>query len=159
MQRQARFPRKSRPEFLDQFRVEIPATRRGKVGVPRQAPSAADIQGDQNEGPIHGEGDGAVTFAGPFPEKIEKCRSHQDSDIFDEVVGIHLDAPKPIMQRVDPADTGLPRGLALVARDENYPFTSSFYSHRFGFGVGNRLNGVVMELGTGGSYTVPTAYA
>lgn len=75
------------------------------------------------------------------------------------LLGIHLDAPRPIMQRVDPADTGLPRGLALVAKDEQFPFTSSYYSHRFGFGVGNRLNGVVMELGTGGTYTVPTAYA
>ncbi len=76
------------------------------------------------------------------------------------MLGIHLDAPKPLMQRVDPADTGLPQGLALVAQDEEYPFTSSFYSHRFGFGVGNRLNGYVMEVAaTGNDYTAPTAFA
>jgi hypothetical protein len=75
------------------------------------------------------------------------------------MLGIHLDAPAPLMQRVDPADTGLPRGLALVAREEDNPFVSSIYSHRFGFGCGNRLNGVAFELGVGGSYTVPTAYS
>jgi hypothetical protein len=75
------------------------------------------------------------------------------------IVGIHLDAPKPLFQRVDPADTGLPQGLTLVAQDEDHPITSSYYEHRFGLGCGNRLNGVVYELGTGGTYTVPTAYA
>jgi hypothetical protein len=75
------------------------------------------------------------------------------------ILGVHLDAPKPLVQRVDPADTGLPQGLTLVATDEEHPITSSYYEHRFGFGVGNRLNGVVAELGNGGTYTVPTAYA
>lgn len=75
------------------------------------------------------------------------------------MLGIHLDAPKPLMVRVDPSDTGLARGLSLVAEDATYPLQRSHYEHRFGFGVGNRLNGVVMELGTGGSYTTPTAYA
>jgi len=71
---------------------------------------------------------------------------------------IHADAPKPLKKRVDPADTGLPRGLALIASDEKFPFQSSQFRHRFGFGAANRLNGVVMELGTGGTYTVPTDY-
>lgn len=73
--------------------------------------------------------------------------------------GLHLDAPKPLMMRVDPVETGLPRGLALVSTDSTYPMQAAHYRHRFGFGAGNRLNGVVMELGTGGTYTVPTAYA
>ena len=73
--------------------------------------------------------------------------------------GIHLDAPKPLKMRVDPADTGLGTGLQLVARDMQYPIESAHYRHRFGFGCANRLNGVVLELGTGGTYTVPTAYA
>lgn len=73
--------------------------------------------------------------------------------------GIHLDAPKPLKMRVDPADTGLGTGLQLVARDQQYPIESAHYRHRFGFGCANRLNGVVMELGTGGSYSVPAAYA
>lgn len=73
--------------------------------------------------------------------------------------GIHLDAPRPLKMRVDPADTGLGTGLQLVARDMQYPIESAHYRHRFGFGCANRLNGVVMELGTGGTYTVPTAYS
>lgn len=74
------------------------------------------------------------------------------------MIGVHSSAPKPIVRRVDPADMGIPVGLALVAQDEEYPFRSSFWRHRFGFGAGNRLNGVVLELGTGGSYSVPTIY-
>ncbi len=77
----------------------------------------------------------------------------------DYMFGIHLDAPRPVMQRIDPADTGLPQGLALVGEDGDYPFRTAHYSHRFGFGVGNRLNGVALELGVGGGYTIPTAYA
>jgi len=69
-----------------------------------------------------------------------------------------LDAPAPLMMRTDPANTGLPRGLSLIMQDETYPFTSSLYSHRFGLAVANRLNGVVMELANGGSYTIPTGY-
>jgi hypothetical protein len=46
-----------------------------------------------------------------------------------------------------------------VAEDEEYPLKSSHYRHRFGFGAGNRLSAVVMELANGGSYTIPTAYA
>lgn len=75
------------------------------------------------------------------------------------IVSVHLDAPKPLLQRIDPADTGLPAGLQLVATNEDFPFTSSYYSHRFGFGCGNRLNGVVMELGTDGTYGIPSGYS
>lgn len=74
------------------------------------------------------------------------------------MLAIHLDAPKPLFQRVDPADTGLPQGLALVATDEEHPFTMSFYEHRFGFGVGNRLSAMIEELGNGTTYGIPTAY-
>ena len=74
------------------------------------------------------------------------------------MLGIHLDAPKPLIRRIDPADTGLGDGLLLVTKDQDFPFETSVWRHRFGFGVGNRLNGVVMELGTGGTYTIPTAY-
>lgn len=74
-------------------------------------------------------------------------------------IAVHADAPKPLLIREDPADTGLAGGLQLVAEDDEFPFRSSFYSHRFGFGVGNRLNGVALEFGTGGSYTVPTGFS
>lgn len=74
------------------------------------------------------------------------------------MLAVHLEEDAPLMRRVDPADTGLPRGLNLVANNEEFPFEGSFWRNRFGYGVGNRLNGVVMELATGGTYTVPTAY-
>lgn len=75
------------------------------------------------------------------------------------MLGVHLDAPAPLVRRIDPADTGLGDGLQLVAEDQEFPFQKSNWRHRFGFGAGNRLNGVVMELANGGSYTTPTAYA
>lgn len=74
-------------------------------------------------------------------------------------LGIHLEAPAPLKMRVDPPDTGLGTGLQLVATDTDYPLSFAHYRHRFGLGVGNRLNGVVLEFGTGGTYTVPTAYS
>jgi hypothetical protein len=74
------------------------------------------------------------------------------------MVGIHLDADPPLKRRVDPANTGLSTGLQLVFEDMDFPFEAEYWDNRFGFGCGNRLNGVVMELGTGGTYTVPTAY-
>lgn len=70
--------------------------------------------------------------------------------------GVHLDVPAPLMERVDPADTGLGAGLQLVAKDMEFPWETSFWRDRFGYGVGNRLNGVAFELGTGGTYTAPT---
>jgi hypothetical protein len=75
------------------------------------------------------------------------------------MVGIHMGAPKPLIMRVDPASTGLGQGLQLVAESDTHPFSASHYSHRFGLGAGNRLNGVVMELGTGGTYSIPSGYS
>ncbi len=75
------------------------------------------------------------------------------------MIFLHLDAPRPLIKRVDPAETGLGMGLQLVATNEDYPYTSSHYRNRFGLGCGNRLNGVVLELGNGGSYTIPSGYS
>lgn len=75
------------------------------------------------------------------------------------LVAIHLEADPPLIKRVDPADTGLGVGLQLVATHKEFPFEESIWRHRFGFGAGNRLNGVVMEFGTGGSYGAPSAYS
>jgi len=69
-----------------------------------------------------------------------------------------LDMPAPLIKRVDPADTGIPEGLHLVAEDEEFPFKGSFWRNRMGYGTGNRLCGAVMFLDAGGSYTIPTAY-
>lgn len=71
--------------------------------------------------------------------------------------GVHLDAPPPLKMRVDPAAVGLPRGLSLVAQSDTYPFSESIYSNRFGYGVGNRLNGYVMQM-TASSFSVPSGY-
>jgi hypothetical protein len=75
----------------------------------------------------------------------------------DYLLAVHMDAVKPLVQRYDPADTGLPRGLALVAEDERYPLKESYWEHRFGLGCGNRLNGVFM-LFTAGGFSVPSGY-
>lgn len=73
------------------------------------------------------------------------------------MLALHLGAPAPLLKRRDPAATGLPADLALVSTDAETPFAAAHWSHRFGIGAGNRLNGVVMKLTTG-SYDVPTAY-
>jgi hypothetical protein len=75
------------------------------------------------------------------------------------LLGIHLEAPAPLKMRVDEANTGLPRGLQLIARETNTPIVAAHYRHRFGVGVGNRLNGCVLELGTGGTYSIPSGYS
>ncbi len=74
-------------------------------------------------------------------------------------IAIHLDAPRPLRIRRDPENTGLPRGLQLVSTSDVYPLQNSHYRNRFGVAVANRLNGVVLELGTGGTYTVPSGYS
>jgi len=75
------------------------------------------------------------------------------------MLGLHMDVPKPLVKRVDPADTGLAEGLLLLTENEAMPFKGSFFRHRFGLGCGNRLNGVVMELGVGGTYSIPSGYS
>jgi hypothetical protein len=74
------------------------------------------------------------------------------------MLGIHLDAEKPLKRRVDPANTGLSTGLSLVFDEEDFPHSAQYWENRYGFGHGNRLNLVAFELGTGGTYTIPTAY-
>lgn len=75
------------------------------------------------------------------------------------IVAVNLDAPPPLKERIHPEFTGLGSGLQLIAEDEKYPIESSHYEDDFGFGVGNRLNGMVMELTTDATYDIPAAYA
>lgn len=75
------------------------------------------------------------------------------------ILAIDLDQPRPLKRRVDPAGTGLPRGLSLITESDEYPFAKAHYRHRFGLGVANRLNGVAMELTADASYDIPAAYA
>jgi len=75
---------------------------------------------------------------------------------------VHLDAPRPLCKRVDPAGTGLGVGLQMRAVDFHMPFDRYSWSDRFGLGVGNRLNGVIVDLtaaGGAGTYTVPAQFA
>lgn len=75
------------------------------------------------------------------------------------MVGIHLAAEKPLKERIDPAETGLGSGLQLVARETDFPIMYNIWRLRFGIGTSNRLNGFVLELGSGGSYSIPSVYA
>ncbi len=77
----------------------------------------------------------------------------------DYSIAMHMDAPKPLRMRIDPTDTGLGSGLQLVAKNMEVPFENSFYRHRFGFGVANRLNGVALKFVASTSYATPTGYA
>lgn len=66
-----------------------------------------------------------------------------------------LGQPMPLVERV-PVFQGAV-GLRLVAQNEQYPLRADEYEHRYGFGVWNRLNGAVMDIGTGSStYTEPS---
>ncbi len=51
------------------------------------------------------------------------------------------------------------RGLQLIGGDNDYPMTDAFYRRGFGTGVRHRGAGVVMQVTTNASYTVPSAYA
>jgi hypothetical protein len=75
------------------------------------------------------------------------------------MLGVDLDTEAPLKMRRDPRATGLPWGLTLVSESDAYPLQNAYYENRFGIAVANRLGAVVMELGTGGSYTIPTAFA
>lgn len=74
------------------------------------------------------------------------------------IAGVHTQAEKPLLMRHDLPATGLGPGLQLVARDMDYPMETLFYRHRYGLGVGNRLNGVVMQVKASGDYDIPAAY-
>ncbi|HCR71215.1 MAG TPA: hypothetical protein DIW23_07225 [Anaerolineae bacterium] len=70
----------------------------------------------------------------------------------------HLGYAPPLVKRVDAEDTGIPEGLHLVAKNEKYPLETSYYRNRYGYGVGNRLNGIVRKYAASGDYEVPTLY-
>lgn len=72
---------------------------------------------------------------------------------------VDLDSPAPLKMRVDQAGTGLTRGLHLVAETGKHPLMARQWRNRYGFGVGNRLNGVIIQLKASGSYDIPAAWA
>jgi hypothetical protein len=73
------------------------------------------------------------------------------------ILGVDADQPAPLKKRVDTVSSL--RGFGLVAQQQEYPLQESFYRAREGYGVANRLNGVVLQLVASTSYTTPTAYA
>lgn len=75
------------------------------------------------------------------------------------MLGIHLNAPAPLKMRVALPEWGFPSAITLVSENEDYPFYQADYESVYDVGVGNRLNGVVMELGTGGTYSIPSGYS
>lgn len=76
------------------------------------------------------------------------------------ILSLDLDQPAPLKKRLDRPTSIAGRGeLALVAEQDEFPLHESFWRDRHGYGVGNRLNGVAMELTTDASYDTPAAYA
>jgi hypothetical protein len=75
------------------------------------------------------------------------------------ILGVDYDQDPPLKVRVMPSVYGLGQGLQLVAEDEKHPIKTSHYEHWMGVGTANRLNGVVMELTTDGTYDPPAIYA
>lgn len=73
----------------------------------------------------------------------------------DYIIAVSLDHPKPLMRRVDPASTGIARGLHVVTEEKKFPFTSIVFRDRFGYGAGYRLNGVAVQVAVGSDYTSP----
>jgi hypothetical protein len=72
------------------------------------------------------------------------------------IFALDLDQPAPLKQRVDvPANL---RGFQMVATQQEYPLQESFWQAREGYGVGNRLNGVAIQLVASTSYTAPSGY-
>jgi hypothetical protein len=73
------------------------------------------------------------------------------------IVAVDLDQEAPLRRRFDQPESL--RGFRLVAQNLDFPLISSTWRLREGYGVRNRLNGVVMQLTTNGSYTIPTLYS
>jgi hypothetical protein len=68
-----------------------------------------------------------------------------------------MDQPAPLKRRVHSAPAL--QGFKLEAEDVNHPLYKRSWWDRFGYAAGNRLNGAVMFLDAGSSYTVPSVYA
>jgi hypothetical protein len=68
------------------------------------------------------------------------------------------EAPAPLMRRVDRAAIPGRGELRLIATQTEFPFIESFWRDRHGYGVANRLNGLVGQI-TGATYVIPSGYA
>lgn len=73
----------------------------------------------------------------------------------------HLGAPAPLIKRLDTAKSGLITGLHLLPDNPMTPLEKYVWRNRYGYGVGNRLNGVVVDLTAAGganTYTNPSMF-
>jgi hypothetical protein len=68
----------------------------------------------------------------------------------------NLQNPIGIREHANPAYQGL---KIIPGQRSDYPLLDSFYRRGFGTGIRQRGAGVVMQVTTNGSYTVPAAYA
>lgn len=73
------------------------------------------------------------------------------------IAAFDLTQEAPLRRRVDQPESL--RGFKLVAKQLDFPLENSVWRLREGYGVRNRLNGVVMQLTTNGAYAAPTLYA
>lgn len=73
------------------------------------------------------------------------------------IYGQSVSQPAPLKRRLDIPESL--RGFKLVAEQMEYPLKESYFRAREGFGVGNRLNGVALQLVASTSYTTPTVYS
>jgi hypothetical protein len=71
------------------------------------------------------------------------------------ILGISLDVPAPLKKRVDPFVEL--QGFKMVAEQMEFPLKESFFRAREGYGVGNRLGAVALQLVASTTYTTPTS--
>ena len=69
-----------------------------------------------------------------------------------------MSRPAPLLRRLDKVDLPGRGALELVAVQQEFPLIGSFYRDRHGYGVANRLNGLVGQV-TGASYVIPPVFA
>ncbi|MGB1288005.1 MAG: hypothetical protein ACPG7F_15820, partial [Aggregatilineales bacterium] len=75
------------------------------------------------------------------------------------LITVNLGAPAPLKMRVHTSDSRLGTGLKMKSGASDGIHTYNNWELDFGIGTGNRLGAAVMELGTGGTYTIPAAYS
>lgn len=71
------------------------------------------------------------------------------------ILGISLGVPPPLKRRIDLAPSL--QGFQLVAKYTDFPLQESFFRAREGFGVGNRLGAVAVQLVASTTYSTPTS--
>jgi len=75
------------------------------------------------------------------------------------IAAVNLAAPQPLKMRVDPQASLGSGNLVMLPEERNGVLTFNSWRLRFGIGASNRLGAAVMELGIGGTYSIPSAYS